>query len=361
MDQDAVGCWTRAATYNPRMVQLTLELMRMAWPTDWSAIFERDAPLLVEIGFGNGRFLLHEAKESPDWNFVGLEIAAPSLRRAANRLRDAGVNNVRLVRAGAHSALQLLCGPGSVQRVVINFPDPWPKASHDSRRLISTPFLELLATRMIPGAELDIATDHVDYSQWIAGHLESNPYFESRLDKAYVNKDPHRIRTKYERKGLAEGSTNYYFKWRRNLVTAPDRYPVMEELPMPHVVARSPMQLPEIARNFEASQCVSEETTIRFIDLYESRRRPSLIVDTYVAEQPLDQRVMIEIYRRPDGDYLIRLQATGFPRPTAGVHRAIACLSEWFCGLHREALILRHNLAVSLDADAQAADGSSSL
>lgn len=115
---------------------------------------------------------------------------------------------------------------------------------------------------------------------------------------------------------------------------------------MPHVVARCPLSLQEVAREFETRECTVDEIRIRFIDLYQSLRRPSLIVDTYIVEDALEQRLMLEIYRRPDSDYQIRLQATGFPRATTGVHAAVACLADWLCGLSDEAMMLRHNLRV---------------
>jgi len=113
---------------------------------------------------------------------------------------------------------------------------------------------------------------------------------------------------------------------------------------MPHVILRSSLTLQEIADSFEQRQFKNETITVRFIDLYLSQRRPSLVVDTYISEQPFAQRLMLEIYRRPDGDYLLRLLATGFPRATVGVHRAIGCLADWLCELDRQAGILRHNL-----------------
>ncbi len=324
--------------------------MRMAWPATWPELYGRSAPLAIEIGFGNGLYLLNRARQCPDINFLGIDIARPSIRRTASRVRAAGLANVRLIRANAESTLHLLCRPGSIQEVTINFPDPWPKAGHSDRRLISTSFLELLASRMAVGANLDIATDHAEYGQWIAGHLQASPHFESRLATAYVRQDADRVRTKYEKKGLAAGSACYYFKWHRNAATAPAGYPLMEELPMPHVVVRSSLTLQEIADRFEPQQRTVEETSFRFIELYGSQRRPSLIVDTYIAEEPLDQRLMLEIYRRPDGDYLIRLLATGFPRATGGVHMAVAGLTEWLLGLNGRAQVIRHNLRVSLAA-----------
>jgi tRNA (guanine-N7-)-methyltransferase len=227
---------------------------------------------------------------------------------------------------------------------MINFPDPWPKATHSGRRLISGSTLELLASRMSAGADLDIATDHADYGEWIATHLEASHHFESRLASTYVRDDPGRIQTKYERKGLAAGSRCYYFKWRRNSAVAPEGYSLVQELPMPHVIVSCPLTLPEIAEHFEQRQCAVNGISIRLIDLFSSLRRPSLIVDTYISEQPLSQRLMLEIYRRPDGNYLLRLQATGFPRATPGAHVAIECLADWLCGLHDEAQIVRHNL-----------------
>jgi tRNA (guanine-N7-)-methyltransferase len=328
------------------MTQLILELMRMPWPAEWREIFGRPAPLVVEIGFGNGRFLTDQAQQRPTLNHLGIEIASPSIKRAASRIKATRLANVRLIRASAQSALHLLCRPGSIDGMTINFPDPWPKAGHNDRRLISTSFLELLASRMAAGSDLDIATDHGEYGQWISERLRASPHFESRLAAAYVCQDADRVRTKYERKGMATGGACYYFKWRRNGVEGPDGYPLVEELPMPHVVVSSPLTLREIADRFEPTQEATEKASIRFIDIYRSQRRPSLIVDTYIAEEPLDQRLMLEIYRRPDADYLVRLQATGFPRPTHGVHAAIARLSNWLVGLHEQARVARHNLSV---------------
>ena len=328
------------------MDSLLLELMRMSWPADWTKIFARPAPLIMEIGFGNGQFLLGQALSRPQVDFIGLEIAAPSLRRTEKRVRAAGPTNVRLMRATAQSVLQALFEPASIQGVIINFPDPWPKATHHGRRLITDSFLELCASRMSDGAELDIATDHADYGLWIAERLQASPHFDTRLKTTYVHDDPDRIRTKYEQKGLAAGSQCFYFKWRRNLRPSPDKHPVLKEWPMPHVVIKLPLAVDRIGKMFEPQDCASEGGSIRFLDIYRSRIRPALIVDTYLAEHPVEQRVMLEIYRRPDEDYVIRLFRTGFPRSTRGVHRAIDCLSRWLCGLDPDAAVVRHNLRV---------------
>jgi tRNA (guanine-N7-)-methyltransferase len=328
------------------MDSFSLELYRLPWPTDWVKIFARPAPVVIEIGFGNGQFLLGLARSRPEINFLGLEIAAPSVRRTEDRVRSAGLTNVRLIRARAQSVLQALFEPAGIQGVIINFPDPWPKASHHRRRLITNSFLDLLANRMEAGSDLDIATDHADYGRWIAERLQDSPYFNSRLDAPYVHDDPDRNRTKYEQKGLDAGSHCFYFKWRRSARPSPDNHPPMQEWPMPHVVVRSPLAPDDIVEQFVPQDCALESGSIRLLDIYRSRIRPSLVVDTYIAEPPVEQRVMLEIYRRSDEDYVIRLFRTGFPRSTDGVHRAIDCLSRWLCGLHANAVVIRHNLRV---------------
>ncbi len=170
------------------MDSLKLVMMRLPWPTEWATIYGRDARLVVEIGFGNGRFLLTQAQQRPEVNFLGLEIATPSMDRTEARMRAAGLSNVRLIRATAQSVLWALCQPASLNGITINFPDPWPKATHTHRRLISSSFLALLASRMADGADLDIATDHADYGNWIAEQLQACQLFDSRLASPSCNR-----------------------------------------------------------------------------------------------------------------------------------------------------------------------------
>ena len=320
------------------------EATRLPWPTPWVNIFGRPAPLLVEIGFGGGHFLVELAQERPDANVLGVEISLPSLRRGQKKVEQAGLDNVRLVQADARFLLQALCAPATLSGMYINFPDPWPKARHQRRRLISQPFLHLAATRQAPGAHLDIATDHAEYAAAIAQCLAQTPYFNSRLDVPFTVEDRERPRTKYELIALAEGRTCHYFKWQRNETPAPDVFPVPKEHPMPHVVLRSPLTLAEIGRRLPPDPVSAGDRHIAYLEAYRSLNEEMLFVETYVKEEPLTQRVGLVIRQREPGEFVISLHEVGFPRPTAGIHLAIAHLAEWIIDLHSASQLIHTNL-----------------
>jgi tRNA (guanine-N7-)-methyltransferase len=127
----------------------------------WQEHFERDAPLHVEIGSGNGFFLAGRAKQSPEFNWLGLEIRFKRVMQAALKIERADV--VQHTRIARYNAFQLsdLFKPGEIDCLYINHPDPWPKRKHDLNRLLSANFFEGLAPLMRNGAELRLKTDHI--------------------------------------------------------------------------------------------------------------------------------------------------------------------------------------------------------
>lgn len=317
---------------------------QLSWPADWSAIFGREGPLLMEIGFGSGLFLVDMARRNPKANIIGLEIALPSIRNAAEKVARGGLTNVRLFQASAESTLQALCVPDSVAGVVINFPDPWPKKNHRDRRLIDDEFLCLLASRMFAGARLEIATDHVDYAGQITAVLQRSPHFESDLDVAFTRVDEGRVQTKYQQVALAEGRVPYFYKWRRNEVPAEDHFPIPKELPMPHVIIRLPADTSEIGRHFRPAVVEQESTYIRFVEAFQSFHDGKLLIETYINEGPILQRIGLEIRARATGEIVIGLAEIGFPRPTRGVHLAIAALVQWLRREFPSLVVVQSNL-----------------
>ena len=184
---------------------------QLPWPADWASLFGRYAPLVLEIGFGSGLFLVDLARRFPDADILGLEISIPSLRNAVRKVERLGLTNVCLLQSDAHSALQILCAPRTIAAAYINYPDPWPKKDHTDRRLIDGEFLALLASRMMPEAFLDIATDHDDYAEQITASLGGTPYFHSRTSQPFEREDEGRVRTKYEQVALDEGRSPRYY------------------------------------------------------------------------------------------------------------------------------------------------------
>lgn len=321
-----------------------LDPYRLPWPTAWHELFGRQAPLLVEIGFGGGHFLLQLAMNHPTANVLGLEISLPSVRKVERKLARSGLDNVRLVHATGQVTLRALCQTGSIHGVYINFPDPWPKAGHHSRRLVDDSFLALSATRMAVGATLEIATDHAEYAYWIADCLTRSPHFSSQSQAPYEVLDYSRLGTKYEQKALVEGRSCYYFSWQRNGRKARNRFPVPKELLMPHAVISTPLSLDEIAQAFEPRTYASGKIHVRLIELYLSLSGEGLAIDTYIGEAPLEQRVLLAITPRKQGDILVHVTEVGHPRPTSGVHAAIYNVVDWLMTLSPATKLQHHNL-----------------
>lgn len=321
-----------------------LDALRLPWPTNWSQIFGRLESPIVEVGFGNARYLTRLALENPDSNIIGIEISNHALDKATLTIRTDGIQNIRLIRARAFMFFWLNCGSSSIQGIHINFPDPWPKAAHKNRRLVNTRFINLVAARLEPGGIIQIATDDGNYASSIAGGLLDSPYFEKEGDGVARRTYLPDVRTKYELRAIRDGRACYYTVWRRNEMETRSEIPVLEELNMPHAMISTPLPLMEIGQLYEPAIFSDGATTIRFVDFFHSIRYDQAVVDTYIAEGDLEQRVLLTVKGKSNHRYLITMRETGFPRPTPATHFAIRCLAELIVSMHAKAEIIDHNL-----------------
>ena len=177
-----------------------------AFTGHWSETFGREASLHVEIGVGKGDFLTELAAQSPDVNYVGLEMQQGVLYFAARKAAERGLKNLRLVVFDA-ARLTELFAPREVDRIYLNFSDPWPKARHAKRRLTSPLFLARYRTVLKADGELRFKTDNMglfDYSlETMAAqgwHLSDVTHDLHALGEA------DNIMTEYERKFSARGA-----------------------------------------------------------------------------------------------------------------------------------------------------------
>lgn len=321
-----------------------LHYSRMDWPTNWEVVFGRSAPLLLEIGFGSGHFLVDWANRRPEANIVGIEISLPSLRKGQKKMLVASVENLRILQGDSFSAVWLLFQTQSIEKVVINFPDPWPKAAHQNRRLINGRFLNLLATRMQNGSLLNIATDHDDYAAAIEADVSRSSYFDNRLSSPFLTKDDSRLKTKYENIAIAEGRVCRYFKYIRNSQIAPNSFINPEVVEMPHVVLSRPISVGEIGRRFTPFHVKAENINIKYLDAYQSLDKDMLLVDVYVSEEPYHQRINLSVRSRKEDDIVVSIHPTGFPRPTPGLHLAIYHFLHWLKKITPQISILTSTL-----------------
>lgn len=181
---------------------------------DWTAAFGRDAPLKIEIGSGTGHAITALAEAMPDANLVAFEVFTPAVASTLGRLARHGVGNVRLVVADGAQALATVFGEGSVSELWTFFPDPWHKARHHKRRLVSPEFAALVASRLTPDGVWRLATDWDDYAEAIREVLDAEPGLVNCHD-GWAPRYELRPVTKYERRGVDAGRTIHDLAYRR--------------------------------------------------------------------------------------------------------------------------------------------------
>lgn len=172
---------------------------------DVDAAFGRPGPLVIEIGFGMGDSLAEMAEAAPETNFLGIEVHRPGVGKLLHSLDHLGLQNVRIYCHDAVEILQRCIPPHSVDRVQIFFPDPWHKKKHHKRRLIQTPFVELLKTRLKPGGVIHLATDWQHYAEHMMDVLGSDPELENCAGSGQYSQQTDRPETKFERRGQRLG------------------------------------------------------------------------------------------------------------------------------------------------------------
>ena len=166
-----------------------------------SGLFDREAPLIVEIGCGIGEATAALAATRPDHNLLAFEVWRPGVADTLGRVGEAGLTNVRMLSVDAVWSMEHLVAPGSLAALWTFFPDPWHKKRHHKRRLVNPDFARLAATRLAPGAEWRLATDWADYAEQMVEVLDAEPLLEGGVTERWAERPV----TRFERKGLEAG------------------------------------------------------------------------------------------------------------------------------------------------------------
>lgn len=134
-------------------------------PLDIAAVFPDwpGAPLELDLGSGDGSFLVEMARRAPERHFLGIERLLGRVRRTCRRLARVGAANARIIRVESQYLLQYLMPKASVSVIHVMFPDPWPKRRHNHKRLIQTEFLDVAREVLVPCGELRLTTDDLPY------------------------------------------------------------------------------------------------------------------------------------------------------------------------------------------------------
>lgn len=169
---------------------------------DLNKEFNRDAPKVLEIGFGNGHSLAQMAADCPENDFLGIEVHRPGVGSLLLLLHENRLSNVRIACDDAVDILKNRIADNSIDRVQIFFPDPWHKKRHHKRRIIQAEFIALIARKLVPGGLLHMATDWEDYALHMTQVMKNSTDFENTSkDGDYVQRPHYRPLTKFELRG----------------------------------------------------------------------------------------------------------------------------------------------------------------
>ena len=184
---------------------------------DLDVLFGRHAPRVVEIGFGNGENLAALATAHPERDYLGIEVHRAGVGRLMLATETAQLTNVRIACHDAVEVLEHQLPPGSIDEMLILFPDPWHKKRHHKRRLIQPVFVGLAVSRLKVGGVLRLATDWEPYAVQMLEVLSANALLENLAPAGgYIEKTTERITTRFEKRGQRLGHGVWDLAFRRN-------------------------------------------------------------------------------------------------------------------------------------------------
>lgn len=193
--------------------QRALETLLPRWGLEFSprkldlaAVFEREAPRVLDIGFGDGEALVTAAARYPDCDYLGVEVHEPGIGHLLQQIERAALTNIRIIARDAVEVLEHMLPDSSFDAVNLFFPDPWPKKRHHKRRLVQRPFMNAVARILRPDGLLHIATDWHDYAAHIRGLIDNAAEWE-RISPVQVADQRLAFRppTKFEQRGRSLG------------------------------------------------------------------------------------------------------------------------------------------------------------
>ncbi len=210
-----------------RMTPAQIRARKDLWPQygldyaqdllDLDSVFDRSAPKILEIGFGNGASLVRTAEEHPDTDFLGIEVHEPGIGHCLIHARDSALSNLRVIAHDAIEVLQQQIENSTLARVNLYFPDPWPKKRHHKRRIIQHRFLQLVAQKLTAGGTLHIATDWRNYAEHIDDITAESGLFRLDERREHSGDRPlQRYGTRFETRGLKKGHRIWDWRFIRN-------------------------------------------------------------------------------------------------------------------------------------------------
>lgn len=177
----------------------------------WKSLFNNDNPIYLEIGMGKGKFLLEHAKTNPNINYIGLEKFDSVIVQAVEKIYPCNLNNILLLNVDAEELLDIF-EENEINKIFLNFSDPWPKNRHEKRRLSHANFLNRY--EVILNGDIEMKTDNRELFEFsLISYNENKWHFdELSLDLHHRSEDEYIITTEYEDRFTQKGNVIYFVK-----------------------------------------------------------------------------------------------------------------------------------------------------
>lgn len=291
-------------------------------PLDWVSVFGVSAPIVVEIGFGNGEYISALARENPDKCFVGFEVSITSMKKAYNKVKD--LENVRLVISDARFGIREFFGPRTVERVVMNFPIPWDKKSHARRRVIVPEFFDTLANVLVDGGIFELVTDVKWYAELAVQTGTEKGYFRCT---EFVENPNRSVKTKYERKWLSQGKVIYQVLLKKVRHTEVARL-IGGVHEMPHVKCRvDPNKIPTL----EGRVLKARDKVVVVKGVYKALNGEAYLLKIISSDGDFQQHYYLVAYEEgtPEADrWIIKLDSASNPYRTPAVRWSVRAIAR---------------------------------
>ncbi len=292
-------------------------------------IFGNTLPVHLEYCSGNGTWIVEKALSHPDTNWIAVERDFERVRKIVSKAHNENLSNLFVISGEAFTFTKHYVRDHSVERIYVNFPDPWPKEKHLDRRLLQSGFFRLLSTRLDEGGELWLTTDHEEYFGFAMQEARATGLYELIEGPP----PPDTLDTKYGQRWQAEGIRINHVVFRMKSRDANPHPRRLEVVEVAH--ARLDGDLGTVT-GFEKQVHEIENGHVVLLDCARSLDRERLRLEVIVDEADLRQEILIEVRETPSGIY-VELSSFGRPAVTRGVRRAVVLVADWLagCGLRK--------------------------
>jgi tRNA (guanine-N7-)-methyltransferase len=269
-------------------------------------LFKNENPLNVEIGFGNGEFLLYQARKERNKNFIGFELESKNFSLIKRKLYDLDLNNVKIMRCNGTFAMDALFHDESIENIFLCFPSPWFKKKNIKHAVANEDFVDLISHKLMRGGSFELVTDDYLYLAYSIELLKQSGFFQ----KGEVNINPRReIATYFERRWKRKGRTIYGIKYFKTKVQNKKKKPLYKKIDFP------------IATNMPHKCLIKKEKAIlRILDVYSSLYSSDIFVEAIVGEIKYPQHIYFHLKRGKTHFFLYPFTSL---IPTEGVENSL--------------------------------------